>query len=98
MWLFLFGFFFVCALGFQDRLDHRHEGARLVPVEPRGLLRPRRPVEAGVGKRRPGPRQPPVHPTARRQVTQQEGHRFNPAFSLGGKYKIRLCKTRAGIN
>lgn len=56
--------------GVQNRPDHRHEGARLVPAQPRRLLRAGRPVEAGVGKGRPGPSQPPVDPTARRQVAQ----------------------------
>lgn len=58
------------AAGFQDRPDHSHEGARLVPVKPRGLLRSCRPVEAGVGEGCPGPCQPPVHPTACCQVGQ----------------------------
>lgn len=60
------------AAGFQDRPHHRHEGARFTPAEPRRLLRACRPMEAGVGERGPGSCQPPVHPTARRQVTQRQ--------------------------
>lgn len=58
--------------GVQDRPDHRHEGAWLVPAEHRGLLHPRRPLETGVGEGCPGPRQPPVHPAACCQVGRQE--------------------------
>lgn len=56
--------FMLCAAGFQDGPDHGHESARLVSAEHRGLLRPSWPMEAGVGEGRPGPRQPPLHPTA----------------------------------
>lgn len=58
------------AAGFQNGPDHRHESARLIPAEPRRILCAGRPVEAGVGKGRPGPCQPPVNPTACRQVGQ----------------------------
>lgn len=69
--------FMLCAAGFQDGPDHGHESARLVSAEHRGLLRPSWPMEAGVGEGRPGPRQPPLHPTACCEV----GNRSN-TFNL----------------
>lgn len=89
------------AAGFQDGPDHSHEGSRLVPAEPRRLLCPRRPVEAGVGEGRPGSRQPPVHPTARHQVGQikKDGRRVSsdPLLSLirnQGEANLKVCFLR----
>lgn len=89
------------AAGFQDGPDHSHEGSRLVPAEPRRLLCPRRPVEAGVGEGRPGSRQPPVHPTARHQVGQIKKDRrrvsSDPLLSLirnQGEANLKVCFLR----
>ena len=95
-----------CAAGFQDGPYHRHEGARLLPAEPWGLLRPGRPLEAGVGEGGPGPRQPAVHPPARRQVGMTRGSDIRPRNVAGvtlphgfhqwrrGSLILRFCKRR----
>lgn len=87
----------LCAVGFQDRPDHSHESARLVSAEPGGLLHPCWPVEAGVGEGRPGPRQPPLHPTSCCEVGTKRGcfksNTFNLCVPEPFKYRLgKLCK------